>query len=279
MRARTGLIGSLAVALSVSLVAQTIPPASIVDEEMGWLKVYDFKAATEPLKVDQRVYSPAQRTIAVDLANWMQASYSPIGGLGDVVRTFPRLGPAVPHSYGVVGKIYTQLKYGANRKPEPLTGDSYSWNVMVNGLFGSAAAAINTPERYYFTIPTMAQNGYSEEIQKAADLSGHPFLGQRRVPEGHSRSVAVRCRLIRPAGPGWAERSDVHQQRQDLEGLIHSAPLLYTPIHAAVRQRRRRQRRPHRSPLLLGHRLRNRHRHRVVGVRPHLLVTSLLPQI
>lgn len=60
-------------------------------KEMGWLKVYDFKGASETLKVDTRVYSPAQRTIAADQANWMQASYSPIGGLGDVVRTFPRL--------------------------------------------------------------------------------------------------------------------------------------------------------------------------------------------
>jgi hypothetical protein len=178
MRARATLIGSLAIALSVPLLAQLIPPASIADKEMGWLKVYAFKAESEPLKVDTRVYTAAQRTIAVDLANWMQASYSPIGGLGDVVRTFPGTGPAVPQSYGVVGKIYSQLKYGANRKIELYTSDSLSWNVMVNGSFGTAAHAINTPERYYFTIPTMTQHGYSEEIQKAVDLSGHPFLGQ-----------------------------------------------------------------------------------------------------
>jgi hypothetical protein len=178
MRLRAGLIGSFAIALSVPLLAQPIPPASIADKEMGWLKVYAFKAESEPLKVDTRVYSAAQRTIAVDLANWMQASYSPIGGLGDVVRTFPGTGPAVPQSYGVVGKIYFELKYGANRKLEFYSASHYSWNVMVNGPFGTAADAINTPERYYFTIPTMTQHEYSEEIQKAVDLSGHPFLGQ-----------------------------------------------------------------------------------------------------
>ncbi|MEO6437434.1 MAG: hypothetical protein ABIP55_16945, partial [Tepidisphaeraceae bacterium] len=152
--------------------------ASIVDKEMGWMKVYDFKGLNEPLKVDQRVYSAVQRTIAVDLANWMQASYSPIGGLGDVVRTFPRLGPAAPHSYGVVGKIYTYLKYGANRKLEQFTSSHISWNVMVNGPFGLHAGKISTPERHYFTIPTFAQQGYGNELEKAVDLSGHPFLRQ-----------------------------------------------------------------------------------------------------
>ena len=178
MRRRATLIGSLTIALLVPLLAQPIPPASIADKEMGWLKVYAFKEQSEPLKVDTRVYTAAQRTIAVDLANWMQASYSPIGGLGDVVRTFPGTGPAVPQSYGVVGKIYTELKYGPNRKLEFYSASHYSWDVMVNGSFGLAADAISTPERYYFTIPTMAQQGYSEEIQKAVDLSGHPFLGQ-----------------------------------------------------------------------------------------------------
>ncbi len=178
MRTRAGWIASFAIALSVSLSAQPIPPASIVDKEMGWLKVYDFKGTSIPLKVDHRVYSPTQRTISMELANWMQASYSPIGGLGDVVRSFPKLSPAAPQSYGVVGKIYTELKYGANGKIEPFTNSHNSWNVMVNGSFGEAAMAISTPERYYFTIPTFAQQGFGEELEKAVDLSGHPFLGQ-----------------------------------------------------------------------------------------------------
>jgi hypothetical protein len=178
LRPSAGLIGSLAIALSVPLLAQPIPPVTIADKELGWIKVYDFKPTSEPLKVDTRVYSAAQRNIAVDLANWMQASYSPIGGLGDVVRTFPKTAPAAPQSYGVVGKIYDSLKYGANGKIEPYTGDSYSWNVMVNGTFGQSAEAINTPEHYYFTVASPLQNGFTEEITKAVDLSGHPYLGQ-----------------------------------------------------------------------------------------------------
>ena len=178
MRAPAGFIGSVAIALSMPALAQVIPPASIADKEMGWVKVYDFKGTSEPLTVDQRVYSPAQRTIAVDLANWMQASYSPIGGLGDVVRTFPRTGPAVPQNYGVIGKIHTELKYGASRTIERFTDSHISWNVMANGLFGESSMAISTPERVYFTIPTFAQQGYGDELEKAVDLSGHPFLGR-----------------------------------------------------------------------------------------------------
>ncbi len=94
MKARAGLIGSIAIALSMPAIAQTIPPASIADQEIGRAKVYNFTGATEPLKVDHRVYSPAQRSMAMELANWMQASYIPVGGLGDVVLAFSeRLGP------------------------------------------------------------------------------------------------------------------------------------------------------------------------------------------
>ena len=86
---------------------------------MGWIKVYNFPAATEPLKADTRVHTAAQRTIAVDLANWMQASHSPIGGLGDLVSTFPAAGPAVPQSYGVFGKIYAELNTGPTVRSSP----------------------------------------------------------------------------------------------------------------------------------------------------------------
>lgn len=188
MSVRAGVVGSLAIVLSVPLLAQVITRESIVDTEMGWMQVYNFKPTSEPLKVETRVYSGAQRTIAVDLANWMQASYNPIGGLGDVVRTFPRVGPAVAQSYGVAGKIYTELKYDANRKIVPLTDEHLTWNVMVNGSFGPAAEAISTPERYYFTIPTPAQQGHSDEYRKAVDLSTHPFLGKFPSMIGSSSS-------------------------------------------------------------------------------------------
>ncbi len=185
MRTPAGLLASIALALSVPLLAQVIPPASIADKEMGWVTVHNFKGATAPLKIDRRVYSPAQRTIAMELANWMQASYSPIGGLGDVVLAFAeKLTPynqntaGAAQSYGVNGRIYTELKYGPNRKLDFYSRSHVSWNVSVNGPFGQPADAISTPERYYFTIPTFVQQGYGPELEQAVALSGHPFLGQ-----------------------------------------------------------------------------------------------------
>ena len=66
--------------------AQDIPPKSIEDQVLGWIKVYDYKGATLPITVDTRVYSPAQLSIAQLFANWMQASYLPKGALGDVLQ-------------------------------------------------------------------------------------------------------------------------------------------------------------------------------------------------
>ena len=90
MRARAAMIGSLAVALLLSGTApsaQAIPPRSIEDQVLGWIKVYDYKGATvADHRWITRVYSPAQLSIAQLFANWMQASYLPKGALGDVLQ-------------------------------------------------------------------------------------------------------------------------------------------------------------------------------------------------
>lgn len=165
--------------------AQPIPPASVTDRAIGWMKVYDFKDATAPLTVDHRVYSAAQLTTGAKLANWMQASYVPIGALGDVVRAVSvKLGPynrntaALPQSYGVHGKLYTDLRHGANRIIERASNSHLTWDIQANGFYGEPANALSTPTNYYFTLPTFVQQGYSGELEKAVDLSGHPFLGE-----------------------------------------------------------------------------------------------------
>ena len=188
MRARATLIGSLAILLSLSGTApsaQAINPQSIEDQVLGWIKIYDYKGATLPIKMDQRVYSPAQLSIAQLFANWMQASYLPTGALGDVflIRN-EKLGlynqnvAALPQSYGAFAKLYLHLKYGVNKKIVPQTSDALVWTIAANGFYGVPADAISTPEHYYFTLPTFAQQGYGDELEKAADVSRHPVLGQ-----------------------------------------------------------------------------------------------------
>jgi hypothetical protein len=188
MRTPAALLGSLAIAVSLSgtaPAAQTIPPQSIEGQALGWIRIYDYKGATLPVTVDHRVYSPAQLSIAQLFANWMQASYLPTGALGDVRQTVSeKLGPynqntaALPQSYGAFAKLYTELKYGVNKKPEPQTNSHLVWTITANGFYGIPADAISTPEHYYFTLPTFAQQGYGDDLEKAADVSRHPVLGQ-----------------------------------------------------------------------------------------------------
>ena len=98
------------------------------DQVLGWITIYDYKPATAPITVDTRVYSPAQLSIARLFTNWMQASYLPKGALGDVLQLRnAKLSPynqntaAHPHAYGALAKLYTDLKYDANKKIVPLT--------------------------------------------------------------------------------------------------------------------------------------------------------------
>jgi len=188
MRARAALIGSLAIAWLLSGTApsaQNIPPKSIEGQVLGWIKVYDFKDATAPLTAAGRVYSPRQLSIGRLFANWMQASYLPTGALGDVILTRnPNLGlynqdsAAQPQAYGAEAALYSQLKYDANKKIVPLTSDASFWTMQANGAFGIPADAINSPDRFYFTLPTFEQQGYGSELEKAADVSSHPVLGK-----------------------------------------------------------------------------------------------------
>ena len=150
------------------------------------------------------MYSPAQLSIARNFANWMQASYLPKGALGDVLQVRnAKLSPynqntaAQPNAYGALAKLYTELKYDANKKIVPLTSDSLTWGIEANGFYGTDADAISTPEHYYFTLPTFAQQGYGTDLDKATDVSRHPVLGQfpthyqRNSRTGNKRVVVL----------------------------------------------------------------------------------------
>ena len=162
---------------------------------LGWIKVYDFQDATAPVTADGRVYSPRQLSIARMLANWMQASYLPTGALGDVkvIGNDPLgpiqqgLGRPAPHLRRGSPALYA-TEYDANKKIVPQTTDAYYWHIRVIGIFGIPADAVNTPERFYFTMPTFEQQGYGPELEKASDVSKHQVLG--RFPAFFMRNSA-----------------------------------------------------------------------------------------
>jgi len=187
MKAVVVLASAIAVLLTVPARTQSIPPDEARDRVFGWMKIYDFKSATQPFTVDHRVYSAAQMSIANNFANWIQQSYLPVGGLGDVTRfVSPKLNAgnqttkSLPQSYGAYAKIYTDLKYGAARKVELVSNSHILWSISANDVYGEPATDLSTPEQYYFTLPTFAEQGtnYGDELEKAVDLSRHPVIGR-----------------------------------------------------------------------------------------------------
>jgi len=159
--------------------AQPISRQSIEDKVVGWIKVYNFKGIKETKKVDDKLYSAAQLSLCDSFANWMQASYMPKGGLGDVKKgVSEKLGlynqhtAAKPQSYGAYSKTYTELKYNSSRKMEPATNSHINWSVFANNIPGDwPVRDICTPSQYYFTMPTDETEVDDETIKKLLDIN------------------------------------------------------------------------------------------------------------
>ena len=159
--------------------AQEIPRQSIEDSVIGWMKVYHFKGVKEPVKVDAKVYSAAQLSIGDSLANWIQASYIPKGGLGDVKKAVSeKLGlynqntAALPQSYGAYARTYFFLKYNSSHKMEPANNLGVTWSIMANGVpEGWGINDISSPSQYYFTLPSFEIANDAETVKKQHDLT------------------------------------------------------------------------------------------------------------
>ena len=174
----------LVTAVPAATSAQQIPRQAIQDSVLGWMKVYKFTGARAPMTVDAKRYSPAQLSIADSLANWIQASYTPKGALGDVIRSVSaKLGlynqndAALPQTYGAYAKTYFELKYDGNRKLVPFTNSHLTWSIRANAVFGEPVQVLNTPTQYYFLLPGFG--GPTAEAGPGAqryDFSGHPAV-------------------------------------------------------------------------------------------------------
>lgn len=178
MKTIAGII--VLIACVASMNAQPIPSQSIEDSIIGWMKVYKYKGIKEPMQVDGKLYSAAQLSICDTLANWIQASYLPKGGLGDVKKSVSeKLGlynqhtAAKPQSYGAYAKTYIELKYNSSHKMEPLTNSHVTWSIFANDVPGDwPVRDICTPTQYYFTIPTAETEIDDEKTKKLLDMTG-----------------------------------------------------------------------------------------------------------
>jgi hypothetical protein len=164
--------------------AQPIPRQSIEDSVIGWMKVYHYKGVKESKKVDDKLYSPAQLSVCDSLVNWMQASYIPKGGLGDVKKSVSeRLGQynkhtaVLPQSYGAYAKTYVFLKYDSNHKMVPENNLGAYWGIFANQVPGWAITYICTNTQYYFTMPSYeSSSGGGEGIKKIHDKADIPNI-------------------------------------------------------------------------------------------------------
>jgi hypothetical protein len=205
MRLVAALSVTLALGAAAAPTAQRPPAGPTKDQPIGWMKTLTFPKPPVPLTIDARTYSAAQLGVGRTLAGWMQSTYVPIGGLGDVVvAVSERLGPynqntaALPQSYGALARIYTDLTFDAAGKPVRASNSHIVWSVMVNGFYGEMANALSTPEHCYFTLPTFAQQVFGgAEFERAVDLSAHPVLGaypsyfQRNSVNGNRKFVML----------------------------------------------------------------------------------------
>lgn len=186
MRFVVGVFGLGVLAATMVPAAQSIRPETIKDQPIGWMRILTFPKPPVPATVDTRHYSTAQFEIAERFVTWMQATYVPIGGLGDIVKSVSeKLGPynqitaALPQSYGALARIYTDLKYDESKKMVRATNSHVVWSVMANGVFGEPIQDLSTAEHYYLTLPPFSlQQSDGEKFEQPVDTSRHPILGQ-----------------------------------------------------------------------------------------------------
>ena len=166
--------------VTAPLFAQSVPKQQIEDSVIGWMKVYHFKGIKESKKVDDKIYSAAQLSLCDSFANWIQASYIPKGGLGDVKKSVSeKLGlynqhtAVLPQSYGAYAKTYVFLKYNSSHKMVPENNLGAYWGIFANAVPGWPITFICSPTQYYFTMPSYESSfGGEEATRKIHDMTG-----------------------------------------------------------------------------------------------------------
>jgi hypothetical protein len=158
---------------------------------IGWIKTYNYKGASKPLQVDEKKYSVSQLSIADSFANWMQASYKPIGSLGEIKKYVTprknqyheRYNEAVPYSYGANAHSYTFLRQ-TNGKWQPYLNFANNWTIAANEIpLDNREIDFNTSQACLFTLPMYDEQYLKEypesdeaKTRKLYSISWHPLI-------------------------------------------------------------------------------------------------------
>lgn len=139
--------------------AQSTEKQRIEDSVIGWKKIYSFKGKQyKPLLVDGQSFSPYQQSLRDSFISWMQKSYLPIGGWGDIYQRdftsrqnkFP-----VPQCIGMTASFYGFYKSDRTGKYEMITNEDHDdVFVYTNTLAGvNNAELLSSTDGFYFTMP------------------------------------------------------------------------------------------------------------------------------
>ena len=138
--------------------AQPTGQQRIEDSVIGWKQVYSFKGKQyKPMVVDGKTFSPYQQSLRDTFITWMQRTYSPIGGFGDI---FPKDFMSrqdkvpVPQSIGMTALIYGMQKNGRTGKYEMIANEDHNdVFIYANALAGlNAIELFNSPGGFFFTM-------------------------------------------------------------------------------------------------------------------------------
>lgn len=157
----------------------------IEDSVYGWYKVYNYKAKEyKPQVAFGRTYTPKQKAYVDSIANWIQASYIPKGGIGDVKRRL--LSPnsaylsleSLPQAYGVTAFTWSMF-VKPDGKHDIIRETEIPFGVYANETIGMPIHFLCTPKQYYFTRPGSAEERFAfsdPSLRKKYDITQLPQL-------------------------------------------------------------------------------------------------------
>ncbi|MFN8253382.1 MAG: hypothetical protein U0V75_16050 [Ferruginibacter sp.] len=175
-----GLIVWALLCLALAGHAQPTPQQQLEDSVVGWKTSYSFKGKTyKPLVVDGQNFSPYQQALRDSFITWMQRTYKPIGGFGDIYQRdftsrqnkFP-----VPQCIGMTAGIYGLYKSSRTGKYELTPNEDHNdVFIYTNTLAGiSNAALLSAADGFYFTMP---KDNYASTFTKPEIIAKYREFG------------------------------------------------------------------------------------------------------
>ena len=176
------IIYGIILLISSGIYGQSSQSFAVEDSQTGWVKIYKYGAATASKNIGGRDFSVAHLSFGRTVANWMQASYVPKAGLGDIRHGgFGENGrfnepyeEGFPYCYGA--SALTSSVHIENGKTKKIPGTTSYWGIYANKVPAEpewTMDAISTMENCYFLLPGFSREDAKsfEQYNKDHDLS------------------------------------------------------------------------------------------------------------